>query len=256
MTVAEIEAEVTANLNREDVAEVATRVGTWVQAELRAWAEQAVWPPAQAGRTRVGQPHNWSFLRSTYDFNTVVGHQTYNLPLSPAFLRPVRLWFETVASDRIQYLDLEVLKQSYYGRSNAHPECYGIEFQEDDATAAVLWVFPPPLQVWAGHLTYQRKATAISGAQSNIFTIRWPDGIIAGATARGLRLVRGHAEAEAWESQRNVILGAAIASDRRAESEVGMTLGISTVADGDPDNARPILSDYPTDRKIDPASYY
>ncbi len=256
MTVTQIEADVTAHLNREGVSAVANRIASWVQDELRAWADQALWPPVRPRRARVGIPHDWSFLRQTYDFATIVGHQTYNLPTSPAFLRPFRLWFETVASDRVIYSELEVLKQVYYGRSNGYPERYAIQFQEDDATAAVLWVFPPPSDIWTGHLTYQRKAAPISGAQTNIFTLRWPDGIVAGATARGLRLLRGHDEAEAWASERDTILGAAIASDRMAEGEAGMTLGISTVADGDPENPRPILADFPVGRKIDPESYY
>lgn len=252
MTVAEIMADVEAQLNRAGVPAVDTRIGTWVQDELREWAENAVWPPTRA----VGDPHNWTFLTATYDFATTATQQTYALTAVTGFLRPIRLWFEFTGGDRVDYMELEVLRQMYYGRNDSYPERYGLAFSEDGTTLPTLWLFPPPKEAWAGHLTHQKKATVISAAQSNIFTIRWPDGITAGATARGLRLLRGHEEAAPWAAEKGRILAAAMASDRKSESEEAMTLGISTVADGDPDNPRPVLSDYPAGRKIDPASYY
>jgi len=247
MTLAEIGAEVEAHLNRAGVAAVDTRVGTWVQDELREWAENAIWPPTRP----LGDPHNWTFLTRTHDFDTIAERAYYALTAASGFLRPVRLWMECDGGDRVTYLELEVLRQMYYGRNASYPEHYGLEFNEDGTTAPVLWVFPSPSQIWTSHLTYQKKATAISGAESNIFTIRWPEGIVAGATARGLRLLRGHEEAASWVAEKGRALAAAMASDRKAESEEAMTLGISTSADGDPENPRPILTDYPYGREIE-----
>ncbi len=253
MTVTQIEAEVDAYLNRAGVAAVDTRVSVWVQDELREWAENATWPPATAGR--AGNPHNWTFLTLTYDVSTIADRAYYALAAATGFLRPIRLWLECVNGDRVTYLELEVLRQMYYGRNSSYPEHYGLEFNEDGITEPVLWVFPSPSQVWPAHLTYQKKAKGISGTQSNIFTIRWPDGLIAGATARGLRLLRGHEEAGSWVAEKGRQLAAAIAGDRKSESEEAMTLGISSVADGHPENPRPVLEDYPAGRKIDPASW-
>lgn len=259
MTVTEIEAEVEETLNRVGVTAVSSRVAGWVGLELKEWAEHAVWPPLkpvndkEPGRRRVGEPHDWTFLTSTQDFTTTASLATYALEV--ALLRPKRIWFEITGWDRARYLDLELLRQVYYGRSEGKPEAYSIVFSEDDATAPVLYLFPTPSDAWAGHLTYVRKATTITGAQTNIFTLRWPEGIIAGTVARGLRLLRQYDEANDWEEQKGRHLAEAIASDRRAESEADMTLGISTVADGDPENPRPILSEYPYGRKIDPDSW-
>ena len=262
MTVAEIESRVDKHLNRVGVSDVATTIAAWVQEELRQWAENATWPVGKAvdqkvpGRQHGGEPHNWSFLTTTYDFATTASLQTYSLSAATGFLRPIRLWLECVDGDRVTYMDLEVLRQMNYGRNPSYPEHYGLAFSEDGTTLPTLWLFPAPLEAWTGHLTYAKKATAVSGGQSNIFTIRWPEGIIAGAVARGIRLLRGYAEAAEWVEEQSRMLAAAIASDRGAQSEAGMTLGISTVADGDPEHPRPILEDYPFVRKIDPESYY
>jgi len=255
VTVTELEAAVEDNLNRAGISAVSTRMAGWVQDELRSWSDDAVWPPPKEGRARVGDPHNWTFLTTTYDFSTVVSQDFYNLPTT--FLRPIRIWFETTWGERLLYLEYEVAKQMYFGRNDSYPEVYSIVFNEDGTTAPVLWLFPGPLEIWSAHVTHQKKATAVTGGQTNIFTLRWPDGIIAGATARGLRLLRGHEEAAAWMRERNVVLGQAMGSDRKAETEAAMTLGISTVADGHPASPRPILDEgYPTGRMIDPDSYY
>ena len=260
-TVTQIEAEVTANLDRSGISEVSSRVSGWVQAELKEWSQNAlVHPPKpvnarEGGRTRLGKPHDWTFLRKTYDFTTVATDDDYTL--IAGVLRPIRLWFEASWGDRITYMELEVLKQQYFGHSDGYPEHYGLEFSETITVMPVLWLFPGPSDAWPAHFTYMAAMTAISGVQTNIFTDRWGDGIVAGATGRALRLLRGYDEAMQWDAERTRIMAGAIAWDRGAETEEAMTLGVSTSADGDLEDPRPILNEgYPTGRMIDPSSYY
>ena len=260
MTIAEIATEVEFMVNRSGLSVVATRLEGYVQAEVTWWAEQATWPvpkPVEGkvpGPSRRGSLYDWTFLRTSQSISATDGLAYYSLPA--AFRRPRRLHLSIAGAEPLELLDLDMAQLRYYDAAEGQPLSYAIAYSENGTTAPVVWLFPTPEQSYTLTMFYTKAMTALAATESNIFTVRWPQGIKHGAVARAIGDLKQFADAQEFLERKYELLDAAIREDMRAEAELPMTMGVSTIAGGDAEDGRPVTNDGAAPmRKIDPAAW-
>ena len=213
------------------------------------------------GSSRRGNPYDWTFLRTSQSISATDGTASYSLPQTypsvPAdFRRPRRLHLSVAGAEPLELLDLDMARLRFYDAAEGQPRAYAIAYSEDGTTAPVAWLFPTPEQSYTLTMFYTKAMTALAATESNLFTARWPRGIIHGTVARVIGDLKQFSDAQEYLVRKYELLDAAIREDMRAESELPMTMGVSTIAGGDAEDGRPVTNDGAVPmRKIDPSAW-
>lgn len=228
-------ARVTFNINRVDQTTITAEVDYWLNAECRRWHERAVGAPP-------GVPHPWSFLIATSAITTVASIPSSALPTD--FLRPVRLTF-TIDTAPVRAIlgNLAYLQEKYTGATEAAPSQEHSEWAVNLNTR-YLYIFPTPDDAYSATLYYLQKYTdLVNGTDTNVFLDRCWDGIVAGATARGLKALKQYEASLIWTAEAREELQAAVMADGQSEEEGDLTLWISTDVHGTAQDPRSVWGD-------------
>lgn len=189
MTFQEIVEEVQHSLARTDSA-VVDKIPVWVNRRQRMAAAR----------------HNFSFMRTTSQFVTVVGQQAYDLPAD--FKDDIL--FYILKDDAYVPLPITSDRGVLYRYSPAdegEPVCVTLE-----ANQVQLWP-PKPDAVYTIRRTYYAWPTDLSGVGTNWLTDRAPEVLVAGGVVEGLWFLGADKEIGAWEQKSEIALKRAITYD-------------------------------------------